>query len=124
LSNRDALQEILVPFFASRTKAEVLQLAQENDLLCAPINDYELLLRHPQVEANHLVHDWSHPQLGRFQGIRSPIRSSEREARISPPPMLGEHGPRILSEELGLDASEIARLTADGTIGVNQPGSP
>jgi crotonobetainyl-CoA:carnitine CoA-transferase CaiB-like acyl-CoA transferase len=116
LNNREALQEILVPFFARRTKAQVLQLAQENDLLCAPINDYESLLQHPQVEASRLVHEWTHPQLGHFQGIRSPIRSSEGEARYSPPPLLGEHGAEILSEELGFDAREIERLKADGAM--------
>lgn len=117
MHNREALQDILVPYFAARTSADVLQLARESDLICAPINDYASLFEHEQVASSGLVQRWEHPQLGQWRGIRNPVRYSAGETRVSPPPMLGEHGAKILADELGYDALQIARLEADGIVG-------
>jgi crotonobetainyl-CoA:carnitine CoA-transferase CaiB-like acyl-CoA transferase len=112
LEHRAQLQDILIPFFAQRTQAEVLALSRQYDLVCAPINDYAALLAHGQVAANALVGRWEHAVLGTVPGIRNPVRYGGIEAPWRPPPMRGEHTRQILSAELGMAGPEIDALAA------------
>lgn len=127
LSNREPLQEILVPFFARLTQAEVARLAREHDLVISPINDYAALLGHEQVAANGLMRHWEHPAAGCVTDVRNPVRYGGIEASWAAPPLLGEHTRQILATELGLSDAEIDGLAASGAIvesGAAAPPAP
>ncbi len=120
VQHRDALQQLIVPFFEGKTKAELLEISSRHDLVCAPINDYRELLEHEQVKASGLMRDWSHPALGSFSGSRNPIRYAEMAPVWGVSPLLGEHTRDILSGDIGMPAEQIARLEADGIVLANR----
>lgn len=122
LANRALLEEVVAPFFAARTQAEVLRLSREHDLVCAPINDYAALLRHDQVAANQLVGHWDHAHLGQVPGIRNPVLYGDVDMPWRPPPMLGEHTREVLGSTLSMDGASIDALIASGAI--LEPSSP
>ena len=71
-----------------------------------------LLANDPHLAARGVWHDLDHPRRGKIRVPRSPIRlhgssggTVDRRA-----PLLGEDTDRVLSELLGLDAAELARL--------------
>jgi CoA:oxalate CoA-transferase len=114
VANRQALQSILEPLFRDMTLNQVLELSQRHDLVCAPINDYAMLVGHPQLAANAVLQTWAHPALGSFDGVRNPIRYGAFDPGYGVPPLLGEHTREILAEELGYSNSEIDALDASG----------
>lgn len=116
LINRDSLQAVITPFFAQRTRDEIIGLARNHDLVCAPINDYQALMEHEQVKVNHLLRSWTHPVLGQARGVRNPVRYGEFDPAWGPPPMLGEHTEEVLRNDLGFDNTEIARVRASGAV--------
>ena len=116
LTNRDSLQALITPFFAQRNREEILGLARDHDLVCAPINDYQALTEHEQVQANHLLQSWTHPVLGQARGVRNPVRYGEFDPVWGPPPMLGEHTHEVLRDDLGFADDEIARVRASGAV--------
>ena len=116
LANRGELQALIIPFFAGKTQADLLELTSLHDLICAPINDYDALFSHDQIVANDLVRTWSHPDLGSFKGVRNPVRYAEAEPRWGSSPILGEHTSEILAVDLGYSAAQISELQASGAI--------
>ncbi|MES2441329.1 MAG: CoA transferase [Pseudomonadota bacterium] len=57
-----------------------------------------------------------HAVLGQCDMPGPPAHFSESEVRVGPPPLLGEHNHAVFVEMLGLDAAEIAELTATGAL--------
>lgn len=116
LANRGELQALIIPFFAGKTQADLLELSSLHDLICASINDYDALFSHDQIVANDLVRTWSHPDLGSFKGVRNPVRYADAEPRWGSSPILGEHTSEILAVDLGYSAAQISELQASGAI--------
>ena len=70
----------------------------------------------PQVRHNAIIADHDHGDIGRVRAARHPARFAASPAHPPrPAPHLGEHGAAIL-DELGLTASEIASLVAEGSL--------
>jgi len=86
------------------------------DVLCAPVNDYAALVKHPAVVASGMIVEQAHPRAGRFTTIGTPVTLAETPGSIrTGAPALGEHSRDILGEA-GLDATEIESLAARGII--------
>jgi len=67
------------------------------------------------MESGMLV-DLEHPALGRARTTGIPIKLSATPGSVRmAAPMVGEHSAAVLSE-LGLSASEVRALVADGTV--------
>jgi crotonobetainyl-CoA:carnitine CoA-transferase CaiB-like acyl-CoA transferase len=80
----------------------------------------------PQLLARQYFTALTHPVTGEnvhggfpatFSGGPAPA-----ELHLGPPPTLGQHNHEVLSEVLGLDDDEIAKLEADGIIGTEVGG--
>jgi crotonobetainyl-CoA:carnitine CoA-transferase CaiB-like acyl-CoA transferase len=71
-----------------------------------------------QLTCRGFFEDVEHPVNGRDKHSTVPMRVSGGPARfhVHPAPLLGQHNRELLTE-LGLTASEIADLEADGVIG-------
>jgi crotonobetainyl-CoA:carnitine CoA-transferase CaiB-like acyl-CoA transferase len=86
---------------------------------CAAARTVEDMFDHPQIAAEGIVDTYEHPVVGRFRGIRDPIRFSSSVAeKQRAAPTFGQHSAEVL-EGAGFSAGEIARLEKDRVIGAN-----
>ena len=116
IAHRGGLDGILEKVFSTRTAAEWIETLERADVLCAPVNDYADLVRHPQVQASGMLAEQDHPREGRFKTIATPVKLSETPGRIrTGAPALGEHTREILAEA-GLATTEIDALADTGVI--------
>jgi crotonobetainyl-CoA:carnitine CoA-transferase CaiB-like acyl-CoA transferase len=112
LAHRRELEGILAPVFRSRPVAHWMQVLEEADVLCAPVNDYPALVRHPQVMATGFITEQDHPRAGRFKTVATPVRLEKTPGTIrTPAPLLGEHTEAVLAEA-GFTKAEIDSLAA------------
>lgn len=89
---------------------------------CAPVLTRREVITHPQVEANGIVVETTHPAAGRLRQARAATCFSDTPTSIRHgAPALGEHTEAILAE-LGYSASERAALARDGVFGSNLEG--
>ncbi len=112
--DRNAIDERLAAETARRDAAELTGLLQERGIPAGMVQDgRDLLVDDPQLQ--HRGH-WvrlEHPQMGTTVYNNAPYRFSRYSARPTRhAPLLGEHTREVLRELLGMQADEIAALTA------------
>jgi len=116
IAHSDELNEILAERFAEKTTVAWIELLESRGVLCAEILTYEEASEDPQIQANEMVVELEHPRAGKLRVLGTPIRLSGTPAATRRlPPDLGEHSAQLL-EELGYEATQIARLQEDGVI--------
>ena len=112
----------------TRSTAEWVALLEDKAVPCGPINDIAQAFGDPQVQARGLAVSlprWpngaaadgaSTDAVTTITGVASPLRLSENPPVLrNAPPALGQHTEEVL-KELGLDATRIDQLRADGVI--------
>jgi crotonobetainyl-CoA:carnitine CoA-transferase CaiB-like acyl-CoA transferase len=112
----DAMEAPIAKFLLTVTKAEFLQQAFEREMLGYPVNTVADIAADPQLTERGFWHDCTGAdgKTERFCGGFA-IVDGERLPVRRPVPKLGEHSRNVLSE-FGLDAAEIDRLVAAGTV--------
>ena len=111
---RDERLELMQTILRERTSKDWLDRLESRDVPCAPVLTRREMLAHPQIRANALVVETSHPEAGRLRHPRSAARFSvtEPEHRRGAP-VLGAHTREVLSEH-GFGRDAIAALEASG----------
>jgi len=118
MAHREELQEAFREAFAKESVAHWIGRLEEQDLLCAPVQDLPEALADPQTEHNGMVIGIDRDGQEPVRTIASPIRMSSTPMRApTPPPRLGEHTDQVLEEILGLDAAALADLREKGVLG-------
>jgi crotonobetainyl-CoA:carnitine CoA-transferase CaiB-like acyl-CoA transferase len=116
LANRKELTALLEIAIAGRTIEEWMAALEPIDVLCAPINDYAQLVRHPAVRATGMIVEQEHPRAGRFTTMAPAVKLEKTPGTIrTGAPALGEHSRQIL-REAGLAPAELDALAAQGII--------
>jgi crotonobetainyl-CoA:carnitine CoA-transferase CaiB-like acyl-CoA transferase len=64
----------------------------------------------------NMIVESEHPLIGSVPVINTPLKFSKTPTHVGRAPLLGEHNEEILSEVLGLDATEIQELYAGGLL--------
>ena len=123
VENRDFVVSTLEEIFATRSKAEWLEVLDSHDIPNAPVNDVAEVFADDQVLARGMVQTYEHPTIGEVRYPPSPVKFSGWENSKDPAPMLGEHTATVLAARLGLDETEISRLADQGVIGVWREGT-
>jgi crotonobetainyl-CoA:carnitine CoA-transferase CaiB-like acyl-CoA transferase len=117
LAEYEQTKGVVAAFMMRHTKAELFEIARENNLLIAPVATIEDLRDNPQFAAREYWQTVAHPTgrqltypgpFARFSAIPITIRRR--------PPMVGEHNHEIFGGELGLSDRELATLAAQGVI--------
>jgi len=114
--NRPAIAALIEAITATQPRRHWLELFDANDIPCGPINNYEEVVRDPQVLAREMVREVDHPTLGRLRTLGSPLKMS-----ATPPdpvrraPQLGEHTDEVL-RQAGYGDEEIATLRRAGAL--------
>lgn len=114
LSETDAAVEA---WTSELSRADVFETAKRAGIPAAAVRELDEVMRDPHMHERGMLMWIDHPQLGKMVVPRSPIRyqgSEFPEFRVAAE--LGEHNREIYGEWLGIDASELEQLRADGTI--------
>ncbi|AWB87654.1 CaiB/BaiF CoA transferase family protein [Mycetocola zhujimingii] len=97
---------------------------EAEDVLTAPVNDYDDVFADPQVLHNEMVLTKSVPGLGDMKFVGIPVKLSDTPGALRmAPPSLGEHTDEVLAE-LGLSPEAIAQLRSGGVIGSEATRTP
>ncbi|MGB2985125.1 MAG: CoA transferase [Phycisphaerae bacterium] len=82
-----------------------------------PVNNMQSLFSDPQVLHRDMVAEVPHPTIGTLRLGGIPIKYSETPGTVRlPPPLLGEHTDKILTDVLGYPQDKIAALRQQGAI--------
>jgi crotonobetainyl-CoA:carnitine CoA-transferase CaiB-like acyl-CoA transferase len=119
LERHDEVNEMVAEWAKELTVAEVMRtLGPEGaNVPCAPVMTVDRLLTDPHVRAREMVVNVPHAKLGEVPVTGIPVKLSASPGAIEHlGPDLGQHNLEIYGEMLGLSASEIEQLRADGVI--------
>jgi crotonobetainyl-CoA:carnitine CoA-transferase CaiB-like acyl-CoA transferase len=106
----------IVPEWTSKhTKEEVMEMVSGVGVPAGAVFDTMELQNDPTFEARGIMQVMDHPN-GKFKMPAWPGRVDGKPAKIKPSPRLGEHGPDVLNEWLGIGASEVATLKSEGVL--------
>jgi crotonobetainyl-CoA:carnitine CoA-transferase CaiB-like acyl-CoA transferase len=117
VSHRAEMRKVLGKRFKERSRQDWLETLRGADILCAPVADYDDLMRHPQLLANGMLSGVDHPAFGKIRMPGFPINSAEMAATDhSPAPSLGQHSREVL-ESFGYTKREIEALIQQNVVG-------
>ncbi|HZV10069.1 MAG TPA: CoA transferase, partial [Novosphingobium sp.] len=111
------LRQEIAAILIQRTRAEWMAAFIAADISAMPVNDPAALARDPHYLARGNWYEVDLPDVGPVRLNGTPIRLAGATFAPAPAPGLGEHGPAILGEVLGLADGEIAALRACGVVG-------
>jgi len=94
---------------------EIMARLQAAGVEAAIVNNFEDLLKDPQLASRGHFREVDHPTIGRHLCERMGMRFSATPGDIrSAAPCLGQHSEHVYRELLGMDAEELAALQAEG----------
>ncbi|WP_426957641.1 CaiB/BaiF CoA transferase family protein [Muricoccus radiodurans] len=114
VENRKFVTDTLTPVMQSRTTKDWVEALEAAKIGCGPINTLKDVFADPHVQARGVIVEMDHASGERVQVIANPVRlSATPPSYRSAAPVLGQHTEEVLTA-FGLEASEIAKLRADG----------
>ena len=113
----DVINAILDAKFVEKTTKEWIEMLEPQRVLCAEINTFDEAAHDPQIQANDMIVEMEHPQLGQVRLLGTPIRmyGTPSSLRI-PPAVLGQHTEEVV-RELGYSEEEIEAFREQGAFG-------
>jgi crotonobetainyl-CoA:carnitine CoA-transferase CaiB-like acyl-CoA transferase len=116
VNHRGPLVALLEAELLNKTSIEWITNFEDHGIPCGPVNDLAAVFSDPQVSERKMVDTIQHPTAGPIKQTGIPIKFSETPGQISlPPPLLGEHTEKILSD-LGYSATQISRFRETNVI--------
>lgn len=117
LANRDALTQIMSEAFITRDADEWLAELEQVGIPCGPINTIPEVFENPQAKARNLALTVEHSTAGpiKVPGFPYKLSLTPAEAHL-PPPLLGEHTEKVLTELLGYSPEHVSLLRERGAI--------
>jgi len=99
IENQEALIALLGERFKRRPRAEWCGRLNAEDVPNSPMYDTSEALEDPQARHLELTASATHPVMGLFRTVRSPVSfDGARALEVRPPPTLDEHGAEIRQE--------------------------
>jgi len=100
----------------TRTKFEVMELLNAENVPCGPILSMKELADEPSLRATETVVEVDHPTRGKYLTVGNPIKLSDSPTEVDRSPLLGEHTDEILRTVVGWDDEKIAAAKAAGVV--------
>ena len=117
VAHRDELLKILCEIFRSRDSRTWLQILEQAEVPCAPVQTIDQVFNDPQVIHRGMLAEMEHPSAGKIKMAGLPVKFSTTPASLRlPPPLLGEHTKDVLQDWLGMNETEIANLCEKGIL--------
>ena len=116
LNNQDELDRVMAERTSQFDREELVRRLIAADVLTAPINEVEDVIKDPQILHNRMITTVQHPELGKLDVTGIPIRFHGTPCEVRKhPPMQGEHTRELLAE-LGYAAAEVDALLGAGIV--------
>jgi crotonobetainyl-CoA:carnitine CoA-transferase CaiB-like acyl-CoA transferase len=117
VENYEQLKPILDGRLRAETRAYWIERLAAAGIPCGSVRDLHEVFSDPQVAARAMVAELEHAKAGMLKLVGTPLKFSETPGEIrTPPPMLGEHTTGVLTRDLGLAATDVAALRAQGVV--------
>jgi benzylsuccinate CoA-transferase BbsF subunit len=117
-TNEDALNRIVEEWTVTRTAIDVARILQEAGIAAAVVADNKFLSEEdPHLkDRDYFVYN-EHPEVGTLQHCGMPWKFSRTQTTVrSAAPCIGQHTDEVMTQVLGYDAGEVARLRAQGAL--------
>lgn len=112
--NKDARTQLMQELMKKMNSDELIAKLENNDVPCAPVLSRSEMRVHPQVLANEIIEENTHPQAGKLRQVRQPAQFSvtNNEHRYAAP-VYGAHTREVL-EEFGFSKDKIKSFEESG----------
>lgn len=116
VAQRDRVMRRMREAIAGRDRAGLADALRDADVPAGEVNSVREILDDPHMRARGVVQRFEHPTEGPFPALRNPLRfDGFDDPAVGIPPLLGANTDAVL-QELGLDATDVADLRAEGAI--------
>jgi crotonobetainyl-CoA:carnitine CoA-transferase CaiB-like acyl-CoA transferase len=123
LAHAEETRDLVAAGIRKLTWEEARERFEAEDVLVAPVNDYDDLFKDPQVLHNEMVLRAEVPGVGEVKFVGMPVKLSDTPAGLRlVPPTVGQHNDEIL-RGLGRTEKEIAELKERGIVGSESPAA-
>jgi len=117
LADKARIDGLVAERLRGRPTAHWLQLLQQAQIPCGPVNTFDQALDDPQVRARGMVVDVPLPDGSTLPMPGNPVKlSAALNQPWSGPPTLGQHTDAVLTGLMGYDAARVAALRAQGVV--------
>lgn len=115
--NADLVDALVTDFTMPRTKDEIAEICQKNEIPCVPVNSHADFVKDRHMQARGFIKEMEHPVLGKYSTLGAPYQLSETPVRVvRPAPLLGQHNHEIYVGELGYAEEDLKKFRAQGII--------
>lgn len=123
LAHAEETRDLIAQGIRRLTWEQARERLEAEDILVAPVNDYDDLFEDPQVLHNEMVLSAEVPGVGEVKFVGMPVKLSDTPAELRLiPPTVGQHNDEIL-HGLGRTEKEIAELKERGIVGSESPAA-
>ncbi len=113
---RDLFEAVLIGWSMDHTKQEIIQLGEENGLICAAVNDMEGVFNDRHLNERGVFTDIDHPVMGSIRSLGRPFVMEQTPWKLRrPAPLIGQHNVEIL-KDLGHTSEAIVQFKQNGVI--------
>ena len=110
------VDEIIAQWTRQHTKEEAMKTIGEAGVPAGAVFDTLELMNDSSLAERGIMQTIEHPTTGEVKMPAWPVRFDGAPAKVKPSPLLGQHNAEILGGWLGIGASEVEALRAEGII--------
>jgi formyl-CoA transferase len=115
-ANKDAVDEVIKPWVAERTKREVMEILGQAGIPAGAVFDTDELINDPYLRERGAFATVQHPVRGAVTIPGWPVKMSASHVPLESAPLLGQDNAAIYGELLGCSADQLADLHAEEVI--------
>jgi len=115
-ANKDALDEVLMPWIAERTKVEVMQALGQAGVPAGAVFDTSELISDPFLRKRGMFATVDHPVRGKVTIPGWPVKMSDSHVPVASAPLLGQHNADVYGQLLGCTNEQLDSLRAEQVI--------
>jgi formyl-CoA transferase len=108
------VDEIIAQWTRQHSKEEAMKIIGEAGVPAGAVFDTLELMNDPSLAERGIMQTIEHPTTGKVKMPAWPVRFDGVPPKVKPSPLLGQHNAEVLGGWLGIAASEVEALRAEG----------